>query len=60
MAIDPSAFYDCHGSKILFFTGIIRQSGIAARHLNAAVPQKLLNTLQPHAGIQQLAGKSMS
>jgi hypothetical protein len=60
MAIDPSTFDDCHGSKILFFACIIRQPGIPACHLNAAVAQKLLNTLQSHAGIQKLTGKCMS
>ena len=60
MSIDPPVFDDCHGPKILFFACIVRQPGIPAGHLNTAVPQKLLKTLQSHAGIQKLAGKGMS
>jgi hypothetical protein len=60
MAIDASLLNDCHGSKILFFTCGVGEPGIAARHLNAAVTQELLQALKAHTGIQELTGKGMT
>jgi len=46
-----SLFDNCHRPEVLFPAGVVRQSGIAPGHLDAAVPQELLHTLQTHAGI---------
>ena len=51
MLMDGSFFDTCHGFIVFFFPGFIGQPGIAKGHLQAAVPQQLLQTLQAHAGI---------
>lgn len=60
MAIDLPLFNDRHGFKILIPPGNIGQSCIDPRHFNIAVSQKLLQTFQPHACVQQFACKGMS
>jgi hypothetical protein len=52
-------FNNTHGFKVFFFPGSVRQLGIAKRHLQVAVPQQLLQTLDAHAGIEQLGGKGV-
>ena len=56
MAIGFSLFDDRHRPEVLVPAGVIRQPGVAPGHLDAAVAQKLLQTLQAHAGVQQLGG----
>ena len=60
MPIDLTPFYDGHGPEVFFLPGLIREPGIMPGHLYSAVSQELLNTLQPHAGIEQFAGAGMT
>jgi len=48
-----------HGPKVFLFTGFIRQPGIPPGLLQVAMPQDLLQTFDPHPGIQQLRGAGM-
>src|SRR5664279_5530695 len=56
MAIGCPLFNDRHRPEVLFPAGVVRQLGVAPGHLDTAVPQELLQTLQTHAGVQQLGG----
>ncbi len=60
MAIDFSPFDDLHRLIIFFSAGVIGQPGIAASHLDVAVAQKLLKTLQRHAAIEHFRSKGMA
>ena len=60
MAIDFSPFDDLHRFIVFFSAGVIGQPGIAARHLDVAVAQKLLKTLQRHAAIEHFRSKRMA
>ena len=53
MTTDLPPFDDGHGREVLFLPGPIREPGVTPGHLDRAVSQKLLNTLQPHAGVEQ-------
>src|SRR4030042_4781954 len=56
MAMTLPFFDDRHRPEVLFPAGVVRQPGVAPGHLDAAVPQELLQALQAHAGVQQLGG----
>src|SRR5665647_2124374 len=56
MAIGFSLFDDRHGPEVFFPASVVRQPGVAPGHLDAAVAQELLQTLQTHAGVQQFGG----
>ena len=58
--MDLFSFNNGHGFKVLFFTGFVREPGIAQSHLQAAMAQKLLQTLQAHPGIEKLGGKGVT
>ena len=59
MAIGFSLFDDRHGPEVLFPAGVVRQPGVTPGHLDTAMPQELLQTLQAHASVQQLGGTGM-
>jgi hypothetical protein len=59
MAIHLPPFYHRHGSEVFFFPGLVREPGITACHIQRAMPQQRLETLDPHPGIEKLAGKGM-
>ncbi len=60
MAIDLPPFDDLHRFIVFFSAGVIGQPCIAASHLDVAVAQKLLKTLQRHAAIEHLRSKGVS
>ena len=60
MTTDLPPFDDGHGREVLFLPGPIREPGVTPGHLDRAVSQKLLNTLQPHAGVEQFGCASMT
>ena len=60
MAIDLPPFDDLHRFIVLFSSGVIGESGIAASHLDVAVAQKILKTLQRHAAIEHFRSKGMA
>jgi len=60
MSINLPPFYNRHGSEVLFLPGLVRELRIATRHIQRTVPHQRLETLDPHTGIEKLAGKGMS
>ena len=59
IAIDASLLDDGHRPEVLLFAGGVGEPGIAPGHLDRAMPQERLQALQPHPGIEQLAGKGV-
>ena len=57
--IDLLAFNNAHGLEVFLFPGCVGQLSIAQGHLQIAVTQQLLQTLDAHAGIKQFGGKGM-
>jgi len=50
---------DGHRPEVFLFAGGVGEPGIAAGHLNRAMPQKRLQALQPHPGVEQLTGEGV-
>jgi hypothetical protein len=51
MAMVFSLFDARHRPEVLFPASVVRQPGIAPGHLDAAVPQELLQALQAHTSV---------
>lgn len=60
MSIHLTPFYNRHGPEVLFLSDLVRQPGIAPRHVERGMTDQRLNTLDPHAGIEKLTGKAMA
>ena len=49
-----------HGPEVLLLAGPVGQPGVAPGHLQAGVAEKVLQTLEPHSRIEQLACKGVA